>query len=112
MPNTVLTKEIITNAKQKVDRYSTDAQQLFTQLQTTINNLTANNFIGSSSDGFNTFFTTKVTPALTTNLYGETGSLMEGIKSLLDSIEEQLIDTVDDQLGQHNQNLGTEDVNT
>ena len=112
LKKTALTDQIITNAKAQVTSYITNAQQIFTTLQTEIVNLRAAGFVGSASEGYNTFFTEKVTPVLTKNLYGEDGSLMVGIKNLLDSIQTQLIDTVDAQLGQYNQSLGTEDVGT
>ncbi len=104
--STILSKQTIENAKAEVAAYVTQADQLFSELQQKIQSLTASGFIGDAADGYNEFFTQMATPALTTNLTGAEGSLMTGIRTLLENIESQLIDTVDTQLGENNRNPG------
>lgn len=101
---TILTKAIITSATEKVDTYISTANSLFEELQGVINTLTTANFNGDASDGYKEFFTTKVTPALTENLTAPNSSLTAGIKSILTSIQTQLLDTVDPDLGDVNRN--------
>lgn len=99
---TVLTTQIITRATQAVDTYSGTASRLYSDLQTEINGLTVQNFNGDASNGYNEFFQSKVTPALTENLTALTNS----IKKILESIQEQLMRQVDPQLGETNRNPG------
>lgn len=103
---TILTKAIITSATEKVDTYISTANSLYEELQGVINSLTTANFNGDASDGYKEFFTSKVTPALTENLTAPNSSLTAGIKSILESIQTQLLDTVDPDLGNVNRNPG------
>lgn len=103
--NSILTHAIITNANSAVSTYATTARSLFQELEGIINNLTSTNFTGAASDGYKSFFQTKVTPALVDNLT-ESNSLTASITSMLNSIQEQLLDTVDEQLGDSNTNPG------
>ena len=98
----ILTSAIVVNAKSSVSDYVNTAQQLYSDLQQLINTLTADNFTGDASDGYKEFFQSKATPALVENLTEPGNSLTAGIQSMLDSIKEQLLDTVDPQLGQIN----------
>ncbi|MBR1393327.1 MAG: hypothetical protein IJ561_05780 [Ruminococcus sp.] len=98
----ILSSAIIVNAKTSVSTYVTTAQGLFDELSSVINNLTASGFIGDASNGFQEFFTTKVTPVLQANLTEPGTSITAGITSMLDSIKEQLLDIVDPQLGEIN----------
>ena len=102
----ILTHAIIANATEKVDTYMVSANGLFEELNGVINALTASNFNGDASDGYKVFFTEKVVPALTQNLTDPTSSLMSSIKSMLESIQTQLLDTIDPQLGDNNRNPG------
>ena len=103
---TILTKAIITNALQEVDSYIATANSLYQDLQGVINTLTTANFNGDASDGYKVFFDGKVTPALTENLTAPNSSLTAGIKSILETIQSQLLDTVDPELGNTNRNPG------
>lgn len=103
---TILTKAIITNAKGAVDTYNTTAAKLYTDLETELKMLIGTNFSGDAANGYQTFFTNQVKPALTDNLTAANTSLMGSIKGILDSIESQLLDTVDPKLGENNQNPG------
>lgn len=103
---TILTKAIITNAMQEVDSYITNANSLYQELEGIISTLTTANFNGDASEGYKVFFDTKVTPALTENLTAPNSSLTAGIKSILDTIQTQLLDTVDPELGNTNRNPG------
>ncbi len=102
----ILTHAIISSAIEKVDNYSTSANGLFEELNGIINALTATNFNGDASDGYKVFFTEKVVPALSQNLTDPSASLMASIKSMLESIQTQLLDTVDPQMGDNNRNPG------
>ncbi len=97
---TILTTQIIDEAKGAVTTYQNTAQGLFQQLEGKINTLRADGFVGDASDGYDVFFDTKVTPALTTNLE----ALCSSLNTLLDNISEQLFTQVDTALGQNNQN--------
>lgn len=98
----ILTSAIIVNAKASVTTYQNTAQGLYDELKALIAELSANNFIGDASSGFNDFFLTKATPALVDNLLAPEGSLTAGISNMLESIKTQLLDTVDPQLGEVN----------
>lgn len=104
--STILSKQTIENAKAEVAAYVAQADELYSKLQQTIQTLSSSGFIGAAADGYNEFFTSKATPALTQNLTAPDGSLMAGIKTLLENIESQLIDTVDAQLGEQNKDPG------
>ena len=103
---TILTKAIITNALQEVDSYIGTANSLYQDLQGVISTLTTANFNGDASDGYKVFFDSKVTPALTENLTAPNSSLTAGIKSILETIQSQLLDTVDPELGNTNREPG------
>lgn len=102
----ILTHAIIYSATQAVDSYIATADGLYNELNGVINTLIGTNFNGDASNGYKAFFNAKVVPALTENLTGPSGSLMASIKNILDSIQTQLLDTVDPQLGENNQNPG------
>ena len=103
---TLLTSADINNAISAVDTYITKATGIFNNMQSTINSLTGSNFMGDASNGFGDFFTNQVTPVLTENLTDPGTSLTSSIKEMLESIKEQLLDTVDPQLGEGNRNPG------
>ncbi len=105
---TILTHATIASAIEKVDSYTVSANGLFEELSGIINTLTATNFNGDASDGYKVFFAEKVVPALTQNLTDPSSSLMASIKSMLESIQTQLLDTVDPQLGDNNKNPSAE----
>ena len=102
---TILTHAIISSATEKVDAYVATANGLYEELSGIIATLTSANFNGDAADGYKVFFTQQVTPALTENLTASE-SLMAGIKNILESIQTQLLDTVDPQLGENNSNPG------
>ena len=102
----ILTHAIIASANEKVDAYVSTANGLYEELNSLITNLTTANFNGDASDGYKAFFTEKVVPAITQNLTDPTASLMASVKSLLESIQTQLMDTVDPQLGDNNRSIG------
>lgn len=104
--SSILTKAIITNANEKVDTYVATTTGLYNELSTALTTLTTNSFTGAASVGFMAFFNAKVVPALVDNLTAPSGSLTASIKTILDSIQTQLLDTVDEQLGENNQNPG------
>jgi phage-related minor tail protein len=98
----ILTSAIIADAKSSVSTYVSTAQALYDELSSLLANLTGNNFIGDASTGFMDFFRTKATPVLVDNLTEPGSSITAGITAMLDSIKEQLLDTVDPQLGEIN----------
>ncbi len=102
---TILSGAIVTQAKDAVDAYVQTATSLYGELESEINSLTSSNFIGDASDGYKSFFDTKVKPALTENLTDPGTSMTANLKSILDSIQEQLLNTVDTQLGNSNRGV-------
>ena len=99
---TILTSAINENANSSVDTYISTAQSLYEELSGLINGMIGNDFVGDAADGYKAFFDEKVTPALTENLTDQGTSLTASIKSILTSIKEQLLDSVDPQLGEVN----------
>ena len=103
----ILTHTIITSATEKVDEYLNEVNSLYEELSGIISMLTTSNFNGDASDGYKVFYTSKVVPAITDNLTDPTSSLTASIKSILDSIQTQLLDTIDPELGENNKNPGS-----
>lgn len=103
---TILTHATISSAIEKVDTYVTTANGLYEELSGILNTLTGSNFNGDAAEGYKVFFNEQVTPALTQNLTASGESLMASVKSILESIQAQLLDTVDPQLGENNSNPG------
>lgn len=106
--SSILTHAIISDATQKVDAYVSTANGLYDELSGIIATLTGSNFNGDASDGYNVFFTEKVVPAITDNLTDPASSLMASIKTMLESIQTQLLDTIDPSLGDNNKNPGAQ----
>ncbi|MBE6843094.1 MAG: hypothetical protein E7510_09750 [Ruminococcus sp.] len=104
--STILTSAIVENAKSSVDTYVSTIDGLNNELEGVINTLTGTNFIGDASNGYKAFYTSKVLPALTDNLISQGNSLSASIKAILDNIQQQLLNTVDPQLGTNNANPG------
>ena len=110
LTQTVLSKSMITNAKQAVSNYITTATGLYADLNKLIITLTASDFQGDAAEGFKDFFTNKVTPVLTSSLTDKGTSLMAGIEMMLDNISSSLLDGVDPQLGAANRTAGDANV--
>ena len=104
--STILTSAIIEGAKGSVDTYVSTIEALNSELEGIINALTANDFNGDASVGYKEFYTKTVVPAVTDNLTQQGNSLTASIKSMLDNIQQQLLNTVDPQLGENNKNPG------
>lgn len=103
----ILTHAIIASATEKVDNYVASANGLFEELNGLVSAVTSTHFVGDASTGYKAFFDDKVVPALTQNLTEPGSSIMASIKSMLESIQAQLLDMVDPQLGDNNRNPGT-----
>lgn len=103
---TILTKAIIKNATDTVDTYITSVNSYYEELAAVVNTLIGTNFSGDAANGYKVFFDTQVKPALTDNLTAPANSLMVSIKGILDSIDKQLLDTIDPQMGENNSNPG------
>lgn len=106
--SSILTKQIITNSEAAVDTYVTTVRGLNDELEGILNGLMPTNFSGDAATGFKEFYTLKVLPAITTNLTEAQGSLPASLKSMLESIQTQLLDTVDPDLGENNKNPGAD----
>lgn len=102
---TILTTQIINDAKASVDTYIQTVNDLYKQLSTEITSLTSEGFQGDAANGFIDFFTTTMTPLLQEKLTGE-GSITIQLKQTLDYIDEQLLQTLDPDLGNSNKNAG------
>lgn len=103
--STILSNQMIADARGAVDGYVSKVQNYNQDLQTIINTLTGDNFIGDAADGYKEFFNSKILPAVDENLIGGS-SLTSNIKAILDAIEQQLISTVDPALGNNNRSAG------
>ena len=99
---TILSTQIIENAKAAVDTYENTANNLLSQINDALKKLAPTDFEGDASTGYMEFFNSKATPALDENMK----SLTKGIRDILDSISEQLMATVDVQLGDFNRDPG------
>jgi len=104
--STILTSTIIEGAKSSVDTYVSTINSLNGELEGILNTLTGNNFAGDAANGYREFYTNKVLPAITDNLINQGNSLTASIKSMLENIQQQLLNTVDPQLGENNRNPG------
>lgn len=94
---TNLTKKNITDAQAAVAKYKAVVEGYYSELNSAITTLTQNDFIGDASEGYRTFYTSKVVPVLTTNLTADQTSLMSKINTVLGDLE-QLLATVDPNL--------------
>ncbi|MCR4645635.1 MAG: hypothetical protein K5695_09545 [Oscillospiraceae bacterium] len=103
--STILATQMIANAQNAVNTYVSTANGLFDNLETEVTSL-KNNFSGDASDGYTEFFNSKIRPALTDNLTAPSSSLTANINSILDAIQQQLLNTVDPQLGEGNRGAG------
>lgn len=104
--STILTSAIVDSAKTSVDDYIATVGGLNEELKGVISTLVASNFNGDAANGYNEFFTAKVLPAITDNLIAPGNSLTASIKAMLDNIQQQLLASVDPQLGEMNRNPG------
>lgn len=107
---TILDQSNIQQAKAAVNTYRDTCSSLYSQLTSTINDLRAASFIGDASNGFDVFYS-QVTPALSTNLYGEDESVTAMLIQLLDAVEKALLRTVDPELGDANKNAANNTEN-
>ena len=98
--STILTSAIVESAKASVDTYISSIESLNGELEQIMNTLTSSNFNGEAAEGYKDFYTNKVLPAITEN------SLTASIKTMLDNIQQQLLNTVDPQLADFNRNPG------
>ena len=103
---TILSKAIISNAKEAIAAYTTTAKQQYGSLNAQIEGLIGSGFAGEAAEGYKTFFTQKIVPALTTYLTDGDTSLMHALDQMLSDIETQLIDNVDPELGNANRGAG------
>lgn len=104
--STILSKTIISNAKETIDEYTRKADEQFQALSEAISKLIGSGFAGDAATGYQTFFTQKITPALTTYLTQGNTSLMQSLSQMLTDIETQLIGNVDPELGRANSGAG------
>ena len=100
---TILTSQIIVNSKGAVDDYSTKAVNKFDELQGVIDGIKGVSFRGEGFNGYEDYFKQKITPALTENLTGP-NSVMEGLKKILDDVNNQLLEITDPNIGEYNRN--------
>ena len=104
--STILNHTLVESAKGAVDTYNTTIRNLNDQLSTAMSTLTSTNFTGDAATGFYEYYNTKVVPAITESLTEEGTSITSSIKTLLDNIQQQLLDTMDPKLGDNNRNAG------
>lgn len=104
--STIISQQIINSSTAEVEAYVGKANTLFAELEGAINALTSSGFIGEAADGYKTFFTSKILPALTTNLTEGEASLMGALKKMMDEIGHQFLVSVDPALGEANEGAG------
>ncbi len=104
--STILSRKVIQDSTAAVDVYVQSAQNEYAQLEALLNTLLANGFIGEAADGYKTFFTQKVVPVITENLTDGPNSLMGALKTMMEEIGKQFMDTIDPSLGEANINAG------
>jgi len=100
-----LGKADIESAKSAIKTYEASAKSEFETLQNELQNLTASEFKGAAAEGYMVFFANKIKPVLTDNLTDSAESLTVVLQKMLDDIKTSLLDTVDNKLGEQNQNL-------
>jgi len=95
-----ITPEMMTNALKAIEDYREQATSLHDQLSNEVTTLYPGNFSGSAADGFNTFYTEKIEPAVGTGLTQLLDALRDICQGTLDAIPNT--DGLDDQLGEGN----------
>ena len=105
--STILSQQIIDSSTATVESYSKTAQDLYNELAQAISGLIGTGFVGDGADGFNTFFTTKIAPALTENLTAGDTSLMGALKKMMIDIGTQFLQTIDPAIGKANADAGS-----
>lgn len=104
MTTAVSTSEI-QEAIQATTQLQNELQSLYQNVQSRIQDLAGTDFIGDGADGYLEFFNTKITPGLRDNLVADDGSILAALKNILQSIQDQLISSVDPALGQNNRSI-------
>ena len=104
--STILSKSNITDAIEAIDNYIGKATELNEHLAAVMGQLIGSGFVGEAAEGYKTFYTAKVVPALTTNLIDPQGSLMASLKQMMTDIGAEFFDNVDTKLGEANQTAG------
>ncbi len=95
-----ITPEMMTNALKAIEDYREQSTNLHSQLSNEVTTLYPGNFSGSAADGFNTFYTEKIEPAVGTGLTQLLDALRDICQGTLDAIPNT--DGLDDQLGEGN----------
>lgn len=105
---TALTKEHITNATNAINTYISAIQGYNKRLATVMEDMSdgKGSFVGDASTGYQTFYTTYVLPAITTNLIDGENCLTTGALSMLKMIGNTMLDITDPDLGTFNKNPG------
>lgn len=106
MATTQISTDVIQEAISAVTTLEGELQELYSKLESTLNELTGSDFIGDAADGYMEFFQSKVQPALKDNLFDGDDSLTGAIKKILQNIQKQLIESVDPTLGSNNRSVG------
>lgn len=104
--STILSSAMIQSAQASVDSYISQVQALNSELEGVINGLIPSGFEGDAAEGYKSFYTTKIVPAIDDNLIASGNSLTASIKQMLEDIQMQLLNTVDPQMGENNMNAG------
>ncbi len=95
-----ITPEMMTNALKAIADYREQSTSLHDQLADEVENLIPGNFSGSAADGFKTFYTEKIEPAVGTGLTQLLDALRDICQGTLDAIPNT--EGLDDQLGEGN----------
>ena len=106
---TVLGTDTITEAKKAISKYQASAITLQKQLAAIMSGLMPSSFKGKAATGYQYFYDNNVLPAI--NNLTEDDKLIAGISKMLDSIDKQLLGTVDPELEKINRNPGSSSAN-
>lgn len=104
--STILSSAMIQNAQSAVDNYISQVNGLNDELEGVINSLIPASFEGDAADGYKEFYNSKIVPAIKDNLVEASNSLTASIKTMLEDIQTQLLNTVDPQMGEQNRSAG------
>lgn len=95
-----ITPEMMRNALNVIEEYQTKTNNLHTELTDTVNALIPGDFKGSAAEGFVSFYTNKIEPAVGESLTNLINALHDIVQGTLEAIPDT--DGLDDQLGEGN----------
>lgn len=105
---TTLKEDNVLNAKNAVAVYKNTCEDIFKNLNNDITNLIASGFLGNASDGYKEFYD-QIAPAISTNITGDTDSVIYLLNTILDLVQ-QMLNPVDTKMEETNRNAAGQNV--